>query len=139
MAEEDKRLERQQTYHQFHLGVYISLTTAVMGASAYLSPKHIEKFGGQPVLFAIMIFLMLAGMCGGIVAAKIPSATDYEEFLGAAIGFSLPGAEDKPLLIKAAPKVWESWEHLLFWIAILIYPAAILVSWVKAIVTTLAH
>jgi hypothetical protein len=112
---DDKRLDRQQAYQHFHIGIYISLFTAIIGASflrkADLPELHALRF----VLVAAIALLGLAGICGGTVASKIPSATDHSTFYKERIGFSFPWSSGFWPRFKTS--TWESLEHLFFWIA----------------------
>jgi hypothetical protein len=121
---DDKRLDRQQSYHRFHLGVYITLCTAITGASAVVAKQMISIPGGPGMLLLILFFLILSAGCGGMVAAKIPEAKDYDLFLRERIGFSFPLSAK--IYLAAKPKTWEAFEHLFFWIAVLIYPAILI-------------
>jgi hypothetical protein len=103
---DDKRLDRLLTYTVFHIGVYMSLTTAFMGATVFGSLYH-------PVLrWAVGCFLV-AGACGGVIAANIA------EFKGSPEEF----------FAKGALNFWKKWrltyrwlasiEHAAFWVGLL--------------------
>lgn len=125
----DARLDRQQTYQQFHLGVYISLVTIIGGATILERQKVEGLIYLAWFMIPIVFFLMLAGMCGGFVAAKIPEFRNYDRFLKTKIGFQWPWSS-KPL-IKLYPKTWESFEHLCFWVSIILFFIFGCVYWVK--------
>ena len=104
---EDKRLELLLNYTIFHIGVYLSLTTALMGARVLGRVNH------WTIRWAIFWFLV-AGACGGLVAANIaeesPPADDF--------------LHDKYRLwfwcFRVTPLRWVTTiEHLAFWVAIL--------------------
>ncbi len=119
MAEEDKRLDRQQAYQHFHIGIYVTLGTAIIGV-AFFDPGKLPHINGllRVALMMALIFLALAGACGGMVAARIPGSQTYEELNKDRYGFSLPNRfPDWP---KFKAQTWESLEHLFFWIAMLI-------------------
>ncbi|KSB90564.1 hypothetical protein AS593_21525 [Caulobacter vibrioides] len=126
---EDKQLDRQQSYHHFHLGVYIALCTLVTTASIFASKAMQDAVGGKgaPVLF--LLLMILSAMCGGIVAAKIPQASSYKSFLASRIGFTFPFTSW--VLFPMKPKEWEALEHLLFWIAILVYPGLLALNYIR--------
>ena len=111
--EEDPRLKRQQDYQQFHIGIYVTLATGVIAATLFgkdAMPSCLLK----PWPLAVAIgSLMGAGICGGIMASKLPEANDYEKFLRTRIGVSLLGHHVRIM----RPKNWEAFEHLFFWLA----------------------
>jgi heme A synthase len=120
---DDKRLDRQQAYQHFHIGIYMSLATAIMGASFFSG----DKVAGlddrlKLLLLLVVVFLLLAGAFGGMVASRIPASPSYEFFSRVPYGPALPGKKPEnawPWLRWKAP-VWESCEHLAFWIAMVI-------------------
>ena len=126
---DDKRLDRQQSYQQFHLGVYISLVTVICGATFLAQDKIVHLPLLIPFVAATVFCLMLAGMFGGFVAAAIPSSTSYGDFIMKGAGFSWPGS--KTVIFKLSPKFWESCEHLFFWIAILFFFGFGLYYWIN--------
>jgi hypothetical protein len=109
-----KSLERLYDYTKFHIGVYISLTTAYVAfASAKVGEQPLVhvKFGF--LLFAVLFF-MLAGAAGGTVLCSITqtSAVTSRDFLREEIS-----PWNKPF--KMAAIKWTWLEHALFWIAVI--------------------
>jgi hypothetical protein len=80
---EDKRLDLLLTYTTFHIGLYLTLTTAFMGASTLGKPNH------WLIRCAVGCFL-LSGACGGIIAENIAENGDSASiFFSANYKFSL--------------------------------------------------
>lgn len=101
---DDKRLDHLMTYTTFHIGVYVSLVTALIGAGIFGSLDH-------PVLrFATGCFLF-AGICGGVIGSNIPDHADFNSFAAAHIGFWS--------FKICSYRVWAALEHLAFWAGIL--------------------
>ncbi|MEO0987059.1 MAG: hypothetical protein AAFY20_16125 [Cyanobacteria bacterium J06639_14] len=103
---DDNRLAHLLTYTTFHIGVYISLVTALIGAGIF-NPV----LGSSWLVRYTVGCVVLAGICGGIVGKSIPEHRSYDQYKNTAIGyFSL-----KPF----PPLVWANLEHLFFWIGVL--------------------
>lgn len=64
----ENSLETLMAYTTFHIGVYVSLTTIFMGASVLKKANH------WTLKWAVFCFLV-AGMCGGIIAANAAEYT----------------------------------------------------------------
>jgi hypothetical protein len=99
-----EQLKLLMDYTVFHVGVYISLSTGLV-ALLGLFPGKADVMK-EPLIAALACFL-LAGACGGVIAAHIPYATDFRIFHNTWIGF-LGG--------RFAPaRVWMLIEHTAFW------------------------
>jgi len=111
-AMNDKRLELLLTYTTFHIGVYLSLTTAFMGASILGQLNH-------PLLRWAVACFLVAGACGGIVAANIGEDANVSAttFFASTHRLNLWGKKWFRL------KVLTTIEHFAFWAGIL--PVAI--------------
>lgn len=111
---DDKRLDRQLGYQQFHIGIYVSLATAIIGGSVFYGEKLTTITSHQRWrLAAAIVLLLLAGMCGGMVAVRVPRSSSYAMFADERYGFRFPGLRAEwPKLLS---ETWESWEHLFFW------------------------
>ena len=109
----ERQLQNLLTYTVFHIGLYVSLFSALMGMGI---------FGGQdhPVLrFSVACFLF-AGMCGAVIASNIPDYSDYQKFLSDRIG---------PWKLRICRfAVWATLEHLAFWIGVIPVVAAYIVA-----------
>lgn len=103
---EDKRLDHLLTYTTFHIGVYLSLTTGFIGASIFGNLSH-------PLLRWAVFCFLVAGGCGGLIAANIA------EYRGEPEEFFARGAltfwKRRGLTYRALATI----EHAAFWIGIL--------------------
>jgi MFS family permease len=122
---EDKRLERLYDYTKFHIGIYLS---AAGGVAALLGTKEAgwvisTLIGNQYLLYAAFALLVLAGMCGGVVATSITESRSFPEFWE---------HEHSPATVRscrATGKVWVAREHGFFWASLLVLAASILVRY----------
>ena len=96
-------------YTVFHIGVYITLGAAIIAADVFWNRR-------SKLLPISILFLLIAGASGGIVAGNIPanSGTDYSVFLtrNARILFDFDLGIKYWLVIAI--------EHSAFWIAIIL-------------------
>ena len=102
---DDPRLSNLLTYTTFHIGVYISLVTAFIGANVLGADINecLLRFSSTCVL--------LAGVFGGLVGSSIPQFKTYDELVkGRLKAFGVPG----PTLAWAI-----HFEHFFFWLGIL--------------------
>lgn len=126
----DKRLDRQQAYQHFHIGIYISIGSAIFGASLFAREGIMLTDGLRMLLTGALICLLIAGMCGGLVAANIPRAASHAELLG--IVFPARLFQKRPGYLCTL-KFWERWEHRFFWLAMLLLAwGGIAVIWTPA-------
>jgi hypothetical protein len=100
---EDNRLDLLMTYTTFHLGVYISLITALIGVAV------LGKAQSTFLRFSVACFLV-AGACGTVLGSNIPEFTDFTLFSQTNIG---PWG-----LALFTYWVWSTVEHLAFWVGI---------------------
>lgn len=111
---EDKRLDRIQTYTNFHIGLYAALFAAVIG---YLKPTEQTPVEVRVLLAISCGLLLLAGAAGGIIAANVTTAESYEKFMKQ----SLAPRKWKELPEEGAPKAKLTYErvslveHSAFW------------------------
>lgn len=122
---EDNRLERLYDYTKFHIGIYLS---SAGGVAALLGSKDAgwavsELVGNQYFLYAALAFMVLAGMCGGIVATSTTESLSFEEFWN-----GLHGPATLPFW-KASGRSWVAGEHGFFWLSLLLLAAAVLVRY----------
>ena len=78
----DKRLARLYDYTKFHIGIYLS---AAAGLVTLLASKDAgwviaTLIGNQYLLYAAFVSLILAGMCGGMVATSITESLTWKAF-----------------------------------------------------------
>ncbi len=94
------------TYTVFHIGTYISFAVAIIAA---------QKIGlvltGGVMRFSLAL-LVLASICGAIVASHLPDSDSWEDYKKMLMGpFGLP-------LLKYC--WWAKAEHICAWIAFLV-------------------
>lgn len=124
-----KSLERLYEYTKFHIGVYISLTSAYVAfASAKVGEQPLTQVNLVFLLVAVLFF-MLAGVAGGVIISSITQteALTSREFLAERIG---PWAERigpwKSKLWMVAIK-WTWVEHTSFWLGVSLAIASLVV------------
>lgn len=128
MADEDKRLERLYDYTKFHIGIYLS---AAGGVAALIGSDKLEWVIGALVrnvwfLYVAFVLLMLAGMCGGMVATSLTECRTFEAFWS---NKHHPGLLRWPNLTGAG---WVHSEHLFFWLGLFALAGAIIpVPWAE--------
>src|SRR5215469_15926952 len=108
---DDKKLELILTYTVFHIGVYISLATAFIGAS-FLADVF-KKY--RLWLILAVISFVAAGALGGLIASNI--AEDPVTYDGLLTGTPPLEAWGHPLLqFRCAAR----FEHTAFWVGVLV-------------------
>jgi hypothetical protein len=65
------------TYTTFHLGLYISLITALLSFLTFYSKP---TKGLYWTMVATLVCFFFAGACGGLIASSIPRSPTYEAF-----------------------------------------------------------
>ena len=112
-----EQLKLLMDYTTFHIGLYVSLTTALLSFLTF-SPKSIRR-NLYPYMVATLVCFVVAGMLGGIIASTIPRYKDYGTFSTEPLG---------PLGLEVLGdyKVVADWEHRFFWLGILIVIVGIL-------------
>jgi len=98
---DDSRLANLMTYTVFHLGVYLSLFTALIGAGILASLDH------WLLRLAVACFAG-AGVAGAVIGSNIPKFVTAENFFKAKIG---PWG-----LRMMTYDAWATIEHGIFWI-----------------------
>jgi hypothetical protein len=101
---DDPRLGHLMTYTTFHIGVYISLVTALIGAGLF------SEFNGPLIRWSIFWFL-LAGVCGGVIGSSIPEHQNFESLAATKLGAWGYG--------WARLSFWTRAEHVAFWVGLL--------------------
>jgi hypothetical protein len=99
----EAQLDRLLTYTTFHLGVYISLITAIIGAGIF------GKIDRPLFRFAAFCFL-ISGVCGGVIGSNIPEFADYQSYSQAKLGAYGLKIFDY--------KTWIVIEHTAFWLGV---------------------
>jgi hypothetical protein len=101
-------------YTIFHLGLYTTVVTGLIGVSQYLgtsSPKIVK---------AATCCFVLAGMAGGVIASNIPNFKDWSAFSTAILG-----PWEFQWLTYAD---WARIEHTTFWLGVILGVSAYLFS-----------
>lgn len=81
----DDQLKQLLDYTKFHIGMYTTLITAIIGVFANES-LNVYYVGLLPFMkFAIFLFVV-AGLAGGLVASSIPFYTTFDDFKKAKLG-----------------------------------------------------
>lgn len=106
---DDKRLDHLLTYTTFHIGVYVSLGAAIIGATE-LGKLQVDFF-----LKSAVVCLLFAGLCGGVIGSTIPNHIDFESLTKDRIGFW------KLKILRV--RWWAHLEHSAFWLAVVLLVA----------------
>lgn len=110
---ESDQLTNLMTYTVFHLGAYITLGAAVLAGGALIDAI-------SAWLRLSLICMLIAGMCGGVIASKIPDYATYADFVKDRIG---------PWGLGILPyRAWATVEHLAFWVGVTAPSVAYLVG-----------
>ena len=105
----EHRLTMLMDYTKFHIGLYATLITALLavanlGGESYVTPE-LRQWLHLPICL-----VLLAGMCGGIIAANLPEQKSFDLFWNGSTG---PwGMEFMPTRCVARA------EHFFFWTAV---------------------
>lgn len=103
-VEQTDQLANLLSYTVFHIGVYVSLMTALIGAGIFAKLDHC-------LLRLSVAFFVVAGVCGAAIGSNIPDFATWDEFSKAKLGF---------WSCKLwSYKTWTTIEHLAFWAGIL--------------------
>jgi hypothetical protein len=106
----DAQLKLMMDYTLFHIGVYITLSTLLVSLMGLKAAE--EKIAVlRPFLTWTLVFFVLAGMCGGVIAGSLPFYESFKHFSNTNIG---------PFFaVHMLPsRVWMTAEHLLFWFGV---------------------
>jgi hypothetical protein len=86
---EDKRLERLFDYTKFHIGIYLSAGSglvALLGLSSKgnagglaLAQLLAQLVGSPRALTISLLFMVIAGMAGGVIASSCTECVSYED------------------------------------------------------------
>ena len=106
----DDRLKTLFEYTKFHIGIYITIGTAIVGALAFEAANPDFSLG-DPARIGLQVSILfqgLAGLGGGIIAGNLVSFTSFETF------------HETPIYWGKIPQFWERVEHWSFWASIII-------------------
>jgi hypothetical protein len=107
----DEQLKQLMEYTKFHIGMYTSLATLLIGVLTLDKIKLVKPQYGR-WLFVALGFLVIAGMAGGMVGSSIPAFSTYHDFVVAPLG---PWGQS---WFQAS--TWVHIEHSAFWLFIVI-------------------
>jgi hypothetical protein len=121
----DERLKQLMEYTKFHIGMYATLCTLLIGILG-LKMFETEVARTRCILIVVLICFVLAGMFGGLVGSSIPFYTSFDSFMEApAIPALLEGrwatCERVPEVLKfkwLTGKCCTHLEHYFFWAGI---------------------
>jgi hypothetical protein len=117
---DDKRLDRLLDYTKFHIGIYLSIgggLVALLGSSANI--QFLDRLIGSPIALALaLIFIVVAGVAGGIIASCTTQYRSFDDFW-----FKCQGPHTSRLLTG---KTWVLIEHGSFWISLFLVAYSIL-------------
>ena len=120
--QEDKQLARLYDYTKFHIGIYLSFAA---GISALLGTEKAGWFVSKLVaantgpLYASLAFMVLAGMCGGVVASSTIECRTFADF------WAKPQGPQSIRFLRCQGKFWAMLEHLFFWLSLLLLAYAV--------------
>jgi H+/Cl- antiporter ClcA len=81
----DERLKALMEYTKFHIGLYTTLCTLLVGVMGLGGPKgHVTPM--LPYFFWTLIFFAIAGMFGGLIGSSLPEYTTWKDFTDARLG-----------------------------------------------------
>jgi hypothetical protein len=125
---EDRQLARLYDYTKFHIGIYLSFAA---GISALLGTEKTSWFVSELVaantepLYWSLAFMLLAGMCGGVVASSTIECKTFNDFWAEPHGpqslrrLGIPGFRGS---------TWAMLEHFFFWLSLLFLAYAIAIG-----------
>ena len=120
---EDKRLDRLLDYTKFHVGIYLSIgggLVALIGAASKAEEKaFLSAFIGSPKGLALaLLFMVLAGLAGGVIASCCTQYRTFDELWSQCQG---------PYRLKLLTgEKWALVEHGSFWISLLLFGYSVL-------------
>lgn len=101
-------------YTKFHLGAYMTAAAALVALINTDFGKRICL--PEPLVWAAVLFIAIAGVAGGIVASSLPHSSTLEKFWARKVG---------PFRLELfTGETWTYVEHSAFWLAIVCVLAA---------------
>jgi hypothetical protein len=120
---EDKRLERLFEYTKFHIGIYLStaagITTLLGSEKAGWFLAVLITQNNQVLLYMALGFMILAGMCGGVVASSTIEHTVFSDF------WDKPQGPRSIPFLRVNGSSWAALEHFFFWVSLLLLSVSI--------------
>lgn len=109
MDNDVEKIKTVYDYAKFHLGLYTSVVAASIGIGKLGGAEFITNEYLKVIAVLGILFVVLAGVCGAMVAVHIPDYLDdrYEDF------------QQRELtairLLSMPVQQWLFWEHRFFW------------------------
>jgi hypothetical protein len=105
------QLQLLMTYTTFHIGLYVSLVTALLSFLTF-SPKSIRR-DLYPYMVLTLVCFVIAGAFGGLIASEIPRHSTYDSFRKELTPYVLEGIWGMTFETVSAI------EHTFFWAGII--------------------
>lgn len=117
-ASDEHRLKMLMDYTKFHIGLYaVVITTLIALSQIGGDGKVVEEHFRFPIVISLVLIL-LAGLCGGVIAGNLPEQKKFDDFWGTNTG---------PWFFPYLPaKIWARLEHIFFWVSVVNAVAAVL-------------
>jgi hypothetical protein len=108
--EEDKRLARLYDYTKFHIGIYLTIGSAMVALLGSKEPAAwVSLLVDRRFILASLFFITIAGISGGVIASTCVICHSFEEFWEQKQG---------PFFKFLKGKSWASVEHIAFWLSL---------------------
>jgi hypothetical protein len=139
-ASEDKRLARLYDYTKFHVGIYLSFAA---GISALLGTEKTGWFvatlvsENRPLLYCSLLLMLLAGMCGGIVASSTIECEAFDDFWTKPQGPQALSRLSRRRFLHWLRRLcfhgstWAMLEHIFFWASLLFLAYAVAIGFAR--------
>ena len=113
---DSKSLELLFEYTKFHIGVYITLTSAYVAIATLTVNNELHFPVNYWFLWIAVIATMISGLAGGVIISSITQieSTKTSEFFKTSIG--IWNCQQWPLYFNA--RIWTYIEHTSFWIGL---------------------
>lgn len=105
----DDQLKCLFEYTKFHIGIYLTFLTALIGLIT-LEETTISLPFPDWYLVAMLVPTSLAGVCGGLIASAVPYFEKFDTFMDSKVG------PWRWKMLKA--KTCTHLEHTFFWVAL---------------------
>lgn len=116
MSNEEAKFEYEKVktlfdYTKFHIGLYTTLGTLIVGVINIELPVEAHLSFCPGLLWAAVLFIVIAGLAGGIVASTLPEQRSLPVFFERRIGFWFWDE-------VWSGRTWTRIEHTAFWLAL---------------------
>ena len=118
---EFERLKLLFEYTKFHILLYTSLITLLIGLFLFGMGENSAAQFRFPMKWVVVCFVV-AGGAGGVIGSSIPSYKSLSTFLGAYISpFDIP-------CLKRKGQWWVNLEHSAFWVGIIVATGVFIIT-----------